>query len=251
MTCRRFTDRVVVITGGGSGIGEATAKRFASEGAHVVVTDIVSERAIAVAAKITDSGGSAVGVSADVASTTDWNMLAELVQNQFGRIDVVHNNAFMLDFKPAHETSEDSWDRQIAVDLSAVYHSVRAFLTGLQRTKGCIVNTSSVHAVLGFRGHPAYAAAKGGIVALTRQLAVEYGPDVRVNAVLPGAIRTRAWDRTTPAEVAASVARTTAGRLGEPDEVAAAVAFLASAEASYISGTTLLVDGGMTAFGIS
>lgn len=249
MNEQRFRDRVVVVTGAGSGIGAATACQFAAQGAAVVVADIADDRALDISAGIEATGGRAVGVACDVGTPDGWSTLADTVQEQFGRIDVVHNNAFTLDLKPAHELSEDSWDRQLGVNLSAVYHSVRAFLPGLRKTHGNIVNTSSVHALVGFRGHPAYAASKGGIIALTRQLAVEYGSDLRVNSVLPGAIRTRAWDGVTPEELVAWESRISVGRLGRPEEVASAVLFLASDEASYITGTTLLVDGGLTALG--
>lgn len=248
-TPMRFRGRVAVVTGAGSGIGAATATRLAAEGAAVLVTDIDEGKAKQVAASIQGIDVDARAVRCDVASRNDWQALRDLVDAEYGRIDVVHNNAFTLVVQPADQTSEESWDRQIAVDLSSVYHSVRAFMPGLRRTRGCIVNTSSVHAIQGFRGHPAYAAAKGGIVALTRQLAIDYAPDVRVNAVVPGAILTPQWDRVSAADVDATLARVPAGRLGTPQEVAAAVAFLACEEASYITGTTLLVDGGMTSLG--
>lgn len=168
------------------------------------------------------------------------------MSKRFGRVDVVHNNAYTIERLPASELTEASWDRQIAVDLSSVYHSVWALIGLMTGRAPAIVNTSSVHAVIGLPSHPAYAAAKGGIVALTRQLAVEYGPRIRVNAVLPGPIRTAAWDGVSETDMAAA-ADTVAGRLGQPEEVAAAVCFLASPDAAYVTGTSLLVDGGYVA----
>jgi len=157
------------------------------------------------------------------------------------------SNAYTVDVAPAHATSRQSWDRQLAVCLTATFLGVRACLPDLRARRGSVVIVSSVHALVGLPGHPAYAAAKGGLLALGRQLAVEYGPQVRVNCVLPGPIRTAAWDRVSPADQQRSIAETVAGRFGEPDEVAAAVAFLASAEAGYITGTNLVVDGGWSA----
>lgn len=251
MSGSSFSGRVIVMTGGGSGIGAAAARRFASLGARVVVVDIVEDRAQEVTREITEAGGEAIASVADVGSAAAWAELAAMVSADFDGVDVVCNNAFTVDVRPAHEMAEESWERQIAVDLSAVYHSVRAFLPQLRATGGNIVNTSSVHALLGFPNHPAYAAAKGGLVALTRQLAIDYGPEVRVNAVLPGGVRTRAWDGLSRADIAATEARTAARRLGRPEEVAAAITFLASNDASYITGATLVVDGGLTAMGVA
>jgi len=243
----RFTDSVVVVTGGGSGIGAATSRRFAAEGATVVVADISADAAAAVAAEIEDSGGTVLPIRCDVSSTADWAGMAEQVELRYGGLDVVHNNAAIATIKPAHELGEAEWEREIAVNLSSVYLSVRAFLPALRRSRGCIVNTSSVHAMLGFLGRPAYAASKGGMVSLTRQLAVEYGPEVRVNAVLPGPILTPPWKTESDEYIDLTIRSTPAGRMGTPEEVAAAVCFLASSDASYISGATLLVDGGFTA----
>jgi NAD(P)-dependent dehydrogenase (short-subunit alcohol dehydrogenase family) len=243
----RFTGRVALVTGAASGIGAATARRFAEEGASVILVDIDEAAAERVASELRDGGRDASAIRCDVSSADDWRALAARVRERHGRLDVVHNNAYVpVELAPAHLLDERSWERQLAVDLSSVYLSVRTFLSDLRAVRGNIVNSSSVQALLGFRSHPAYAAAKGGIIALTRQLAVEYGPEVRVNAVLPGPIRTGAWDSASAADLERAAAGTAAGRMGRPEEVAAAVVFLASDDASYVTGATLLVDGGYT-----
>jgi NAD(P)-dependent dehydrogenase (short-subunit alcohol dehydrogenase family) len=240
----RFNGSVVLVTGAASGIGAATARRFAQEGASVVLADIQEGDADRVAAEIREGGHDAFAVRCDVSSRSDWASVAELIHERNWKLNVVHNNAFTIEYSPAHLLEESSWERQLAVDLSSVYHSVRTFLPDLKETRGCIVNTSSVHALLGFKSHPAYAASKGGIVALTQQLAVEYGPEVRVNCILPGPILTAAWGPLTEQDMKHAAAGTALNRMGRPEEVAAVVAFLASDEASYITGASLLVDGG-------
>ena len=162
---------------------------------------------------------------------------------KFGRLDIVHNNAFAVTVKPTHKLTEEEWHRQLDVSLTAIFLSVRAAIGELRKRRGVIINTSSVHAVMGFLGHAAYDAAKGGACSLTRQLAAEYAPEVRVNAIIPGGIATSAWGERHD-DVRAWERQTPAGRLGTPEEIAAAVAFLASDEASYITGASLVVDGG-------
>jgi NAD(P)-dependent dehydrogenase (short-subunit alcohol dehydrogenase family) len=239
---RRFAGRVALITGGAAGIGAATARRLAAEGAAVVIADIAD--ASPLAADIRADGGQAEYIHTDVAHAPDWATLADHVLGRYRRLDILHSNAYAVVVKPAHELTEAEWDHQLAVSLKAAWLGARAFARALQGVGGTIVLTSSVHALAGIAGHPAYAAAKGALCALGRQLAVEYGPALRVNTVLPGPIRTAAWDRVSRADQARSAAQTIAGRFGEPEEVAAVVAFLASPDASYISGASIVVDGG-------
>ncbi|MEV6740299.1 SDR family NAD(P)-dependent oxidoreductase [Streptomyces sp. NPDC051104] len=239
----RFAGRTAVVTGAASGIGAATAQRLAQEGAAVVLADIDGERGATVAQSINRDGGKARSVTADVAAEQDWAEIAAAA-HAFGPVDVLVSNAYTVDVAPAHAMSLDSWQRQLNVNLTGSFLGFRAVLPDLRERRGSVVLTSSVHAHKGIPGHPAYAASKGALLSLCGQLAVEYGSDVRVNAVLPGPILTAAWDRVPPEERERSIAETAARRFGTPEEVAAAIAFLASEEASYITGSHLLVDGG-------
>ncbi|WP_046499204.1 SDR family NAD(P)-dependent oxidoreductase [Streptomyces odonnellii] len=239
----RFDGQVAVVTGAASGIGAATAERLAAEGAAVVLADLAAERGEAVAAAVRDRGGRALFVRADVADEGDWERIVTAA-HAFGPVSVLVSNAYTVDVTPAHEMTLASWERQIAVNLTGGFLGFRAVLPDLRAHHGAVVLTSSVHAHKGIPGHPAYAASKGALLSLCGQLAVEYGPEVRVNAVLPGPILTAAWDRVSEEDRQKSVAETAARRFGTPEEVAAAIAFLAAGEASYITGSSLLVDGG-------
>ncbi|MET0134389.1 MAG: SDR family NAD(P)-dependent oxidoreductase [Kibdelosporangium sp.] len=222
-----MSTRRAVVTGAASGIGAATARRLTADGYDVIGVDIKE--------------GEHVTVVDDVASDRTWPRVLEAAD---GEVDALVSNAFTVTVKPLDQTTREEWSRQIDVNLTAAYLGTHACLPSLRARHGAIVLVSSVHAHIGIPGHPAYAAAKGGLVSLASQLAVEYAPQVRVNSVRPGPVLTAAWDRVPAADRARSVAATPLARLGDPAEIAAVIAFLLSAEASFVTGASLVVDGG-------
>jgi len=241
----RLADRVAVVTGAASGIGAATAHRLAADGAAVVIADIAEPAGREVASKIRAAGHRAEFVRCDVSLEDSWIELRQQVNGLFGPLDFLCSNASQQATIPAHELTRQAWDDGLAVNLTPLFLGLHTFIDDLRDRHGNVVAISSVHAQFGLPGYPVYAAAKGGLTALVRQLAVEYGRSrVRVNAVLPGPILTPVWDDVDEAGRRLSAQATALDRMGAPEEVAAAVAFLASDDASFITGANLVVDGG-------
>jgi NAD(P)-dependent dehydrogenase (short-subunit alcohol dehydrogenase family) len=243
--------RTALVTGGGAGIGEAVCLRLAREGNQVGVLGLELGNTTAVATAIIDSGGKAIAVEADVADRSQIDAAIARVREAFGPISILVNNAGIEDFTPFAEIGEEFWDRLMAVNLKGVYHVTQAVLPGMVAGGwGRIVNLSALGAQSGAANMVHYTATKGGVIAMTRSLAVELGPKgITVNTVSPGFILTpmarRAIDGGLfPVPYEQILASYPIPRIGRPDEVAAACAFFASEDAGYITGQTLGVNGG-------
>ncbi|MCC6419274.1 MAG: SDR family oxidoreductase [Gemmataceae bacterium] len=255
----RLDGKVGIVTGAGMGMGEAVARRWAREGAAVVVADVNDEAGDRTVAAIKESGGRAVFVHADVSSEADWATITGRALSEFGGLHILHNNAGIHLWIDPLKDPIALWDRMMAINLKGVFLGCRAAIPHMIAAGGgAIVNTSSTSGLHGVPLQGVYGATKAGVLMLTRSLAKQYGPqNVRVNAICPGPIDTpmlhqAAREMADIRERSDSGALpqgsvTALGRMGTPDEIANAVTFLVSDEASFITGTWLPVDGGMTA----
>jgi NAD(P)-dependent dehydrogenase (short-subunit alcohol dehydrogenase family) len=256
----RLSGRVAVVTGSASGIGRAIAIRLAAEGASVVVSDVrhePREGGEPTDTVIARHGDRCTRIDADVSRWEDVDRLLASAVDRYGRLDVMVNNAAIAGpaSKPLLDTTEEDWDAIMAVNLRGVFLCCKRAIgemlwqEPIGEVRGRVINVSSQHGMVGSPGHVAYSTSKGGVVNLTRQLAVDYGRrGILVNAVAPGKIMTGSPEQANPQLTAYAESRTPFSRLGRPDDVAGAVSFLASEDSLYISGTNLLVDGGWMAY---
>ena len=244
----QFEGKAALVTGAGSGIGRASALAFAREGAKVVVADIAVEGGEETVRLIQAAGGEAYFVKADVAQASQVEVLVDKAVTAYGRLDYAHNNAGVLGSRASTaDCTEEQWDRIIAVNLKGIWLCMRSEIPRmLTQGGGAIVNTASAAGLFGIRGYPAYAASKHGVAGLTKVAALDYvRAGIRVNAVCPGFIETPLVAGLA-AEGSQRDAPVPIGRLGKPEEVAAAVLWLCSDAASYVTGHMMVVDGAMT-----
>lgn len=242
----RFKDKVVIVTGGASGIGEASVRAFAREGAKVVIADF-ADHGQALADEL--GADKALFIKTDVTNSEAVQAMITQTVTKFGRLDVMFANAGIAADGPIDELEESAWQRTIDINLGGVYlcdkYAIQQFL---KQGGGVIVNCGSIHSHVGKRGVTAYAAAKGGVKLLTQTLGIDYGAKgIRVNAVCPGYIDTPLLSHIPDDAKEKLVVLHPMGRLGRAEEVANAVLFLASDEASFVTGSSLMVDGGYTA----
>ena len=247
----KFDGAPVLVTGGGQGIGQSTCEVLAELGAHVIVVSKTEENVHATEGLLKKAGASCEGHVADVSVRAEVDALAEKVGAAHGRVKSVVNNAGTNFVKKLEDLEEDDWHRIIGIDLSSVYYMCRAFLPLLRQADGAsIINVASTFGIIGHPEMPVYCAAKGGVLSLTRQLAVDYGPEnIRVNGVCPGAtLSPRVKSYIDSGMVDGKIVEELAllNRLAECDEIANVIAFLASGAASYVHGASVVVDGGQT-----
>lgn len=250
----KLKDKVAIVTGGSKGIGWGVATVFAQEGAKVAVVARDAQAGEQTTEEIRYKGGQAIFVPCDVSNEEEIKAMAQTTLDTYGQIDILVNNAGVGIYKSVLETSSEDWDRCLNIDLKGVFLCSKYVIPHMQVVgKGAIINMSSVHSRSTVNAAAPYAASKGGITALTRNMAIDYGPTIRVNTISPGWVLTPLIENLfssydDPAQQQHSVEqRQVMKRIGTPEDIGYAAAFLASDEASFITGTELFVDGGLTA----
>ena len=242
----RLNDKIAIITGAGSGIGRASAILFAEEGARVVAADINQEAGTQTVEQIKAQGGEAVMIQVDMTQTQEVAAMVNQAIERFGRIDILYNHVGTYFASSVVDLEVEKWDFALSLNLKSIFLGCKHTLPHMvKRKSGVIVNTGGTFGFYGGLGLAAYCASKGGVINLTKQMALDYGPyGIRINCVCPGFIDTPMNAHMPPEKVAAIIKMQPLGRAGKPEEVAKAALFLASDDASFFTGTTLLVDGG-------
>ena len=249
----KLAGKVAVITGAGSGIGRATALLFSEEGAKIVVSDISKKGGEESVRQITERGGVAIFVRTDVTKSGDVKAMVEESIKAYGRIDVLHNNAGISPSGRITDISEKDWDSVMNINLKGVFLCSKYVVPNMLRAGGgVIVNTASAFGLNAFPGKAAYCASKAGVVLLTKEMALDYAPNVRVNCICPGAVHTPMYERILATLKDPEQAKREElkwyplGRVAEPEEIAKAALYLASEDSSYVTGMALIIDGGWT-----
>jgi NAD(P)-dependent dehydrogenase (short-subunit alcohol dehydrogenase family) len=251
----RVQGKVAIITGSGGGMGREEAMLLAKEGAGVVVTDLDEAAVRNVAGEINSQGGKAVFIKHDVASEADWGTVIRKTLEEFGRLDVLVNNAGVILYKKIEDTSLAEWRRLLSVNLDGVFLGTRSAIEVMKKSGGgSIINIASVAGLIGNPDASAYHASKGGVRSFSKAAAIEcskagYNYNIRVNSIYPGVINTRMADdlRKDEAKYKAAVSWHPIGHFGEPEDVAYGVLYLASDESKFLTGSELVIDGGWTA----
>jgi NAD(P)-dependent dehydrogenase (short-subunit alcohol dehydrogenase family) len=242
----RLDGKVALISGAARGMGECEARLFAREGAKVVLGDVLEEQGRQVAKEI---GAAATFVRLDVTAESDWKNAVEIAEHTYGKLDILVNNAGIVRMAPLDETSLEAWNEVINVNQTGVFLGMKHAIPAMRRAGGgSIINISSVAGIVGLPGIPAYQASKGAVRLLTKNAAIQYAKDkIRVNSIHPGRIETPMTANLSPERQQLVLSMTPMGRDGKPEEVAYGVLYLASDEASFVTGAELVIDGGFTA----
>jgi len=249
----RLNGKVALITGSARGMGASIARLFAEEGARVVLSDILEAPLKALELELSGRGYEVLAQRHDVIDEASWEQIVQATETRFGRLDVLVNNAGVLDTAGVEASSLEAWERVVAVNQTGVWLGMKVAIPALRRSGGgSIVNTSSIYGLVGSGGSAAYHASKGAVRLLTKTAALEYAPDgIRVNSVHPGYVNTPMIEQALP-EANVSMLKLLGeqvplGRLAEPEDIARGVLYLASDESSYVTGSELVIDGGVTA----